>query len=388
MPDMQQLSNLKQQLISAIQINGPSLPVHLSKSIKQSPLFTSAFLAELVKDQKLKTSNLKVGSSPLYYLVGQEHLLEKFSEHLNSREQQAFHQIKTEQVIKDQDLDPPVRIAIKSIPDFAVPIQVRVGNEVTLFWKYFQLSNQETRGLIQKIVTTPEREKKKSVPDQSQVTETQQPTQSIRQEPTVLERAQDSEKSQKILTSQQPISPIQPTPILSNAPAQTQTAQQSISPSNPEQTPAFVAPITPSPIQPEPNNTNRDLQPNKQDLQLTDSPKPKIPKLPKPPVQHEFPQKIKQYLQAKDIEILETFSEKKKEYTAKVRTDELFGKQVYYLIAKEKKNITDTDLTLALQQAQTEKMPALILSPGKLNKKAQDYRATWHNLLKFEKLNI
>ena len=98
MPDMQQLNNLKQQLISAIQTKGPSLPVQLSKLIKQSPLFTSAFLAELVKDQKLKTSNLKVGSSPLYYLEGQESQIEKFSEHLNPREQQAFNQIKTEQV--------------------------------------------------------------------------------------------------------------------------------------------------------------------------------------------------------------------------------------------------------------------------------------------------
>ena len=83
-----------------------------------------------------------------------------------------------------------------------------------------------------------------------------------------------------------------------------------------------------------------------------------------------------------------SLSKKKKEFSAKIRLDTILGKQEFYLIAKDKKNITDTDLTLAHQQAQSKKMPALILSPGNLNKKAQPHLQEWKNLIKFEKLKL
>ena len=80
--------------------------------------------------------------------------------------------------------------------------------------------------------------------------------------------------------------------------------------------------------------------------------------------------------------------EKKSSLMAKVRNDSPFGKQEYLLIAKDKKKVSEEDITLALHKAQLEKMPALFLSPGDIDKKSLDHAKTWRNLVKFEKIKF
>ena len=66
----------------------------------------------------------------------------------------------------------------------------------------------------------------------------------------------------------------------------------------------------------------------------------------------------------------------------------VFGKQEMLLIARDKKSISDNDLTLALQKAQVLKMPAFVISPGELSKKAKEYLVDWGNLVKWEKVKF
>ena len=66
----------------------------------------------------------------------------------------------------------------------------------------------------------------------------------------------------------------------------------------------------------------------------------------------------------------------------------MFGKQSYYLVSKDKKVISDNDLTVVLQRAQAEKMAGLVMCGGELNKKAREDLKEWGNLVKFEKLNF
>ena len=93
-------------------------------------------------------------------------------------------------------------------------------------------------------------------------------------------------------------------------------------------------------------------------------------------------------MSGREIEVLEVIMDKKKEFIAKIRTNHIFGKQEYYLVAKDKKNVSDNDLTVVLQKAQSEKMPAIIMSLGELNKKGKDYVSQWGNLIKFEKMEF
>ena len=104
--NLEKLKQNKDRILSLINMRGPSLPVQIGKAIGLEPLFASAFLSELYAEGRIKLSNLRVGSSPLYYLPGQEQMLEKFVEYLNQREKEAFQILKKENLLEDEKLSP------------------------------------------------------------------------------------------------------------------------------------------------------------------------------------------------------------------------------------------------------------------------------------------
>lgn len=135
----QDTTPIKEKIISFLRKNGPSLPVHIARDINMSILFTSAFLSELLSEKKVKTSNMRVGSSKLYLLNDQENQLEKFAHHLKSKEREAFNLLKEKKFLKDSEQEPAIRVAIREIKDFAVPF--KKGEEVV--WRYFTISENE-----------------------------------------------------------------------------------------------------------------------------------------------------------------------------------------------------------------------------------------------------
>jgi len=292
MPDLVKLQENKQKIISVIKLRGPSFPARISRETGISPLFVSAFLAELVSDKKLKISDMKIGSSPLYFTEGQESSLEKFIDYLNPKEKEAFLKLKQSQILQDDKQEPAIRVTLRKLKDFALPVTVRIDSQTKLFWKYFLIPNDQTKQKIQEALT-----------GKSQETIKKQ----------VQQRLEQDAKKPQIIRKQTKTKPVQTS---------------------------------------------------------------------------EFVNLIKDYLSARDIEILEEISSKKKEFISKIRLDEAFGKQEYFLIAKDKRKITINDLTIALQNAQTQKMPSLLLSPGEPDKKAQEYLKEWRNLIKFEKIKL
>lgn len=113
------LQRTKDQILAHIAAKGPSLPATISSEIRVQPLFVSAFLSELYREEKVLMSHLKVGTSSLYLLPGQEKMLENFIQHLNVREREVFHLLKQRKFLKDSELSPALRVAIRSINDFA-----------------------------------------------------------------------------------------------------------------------------------------------------------------------------------------------------------------------------------------------------------------------------
>ena len=139
---------VKEKIVSFIVRRGPSLPVHIAKEINNSILFTSAFLSELISEKRLRISKLNVGNSSLYFIPGQEFLLENFSHHLKSKEKEAFELLKQKKILKDSEQHPAIRIAVREIKDFAIPFK----KEDQIYWKYLTVSDQE---LIDKIKEMP-----------------------------------------------------------------------------------------------------------------------------------------------------------------------------------------------------------------------------------------
>ena len=135
----QDTTQLKEKIISTIRSRGPSLPVHIAKEINMSMLFASAFLSELISEKKIKTSNLRVGSSPLYLIRGQEEKLENFSNYLKSKEKDAFVLIRDKSFLKDSNQEPAIRVALRAIKDFAIPFK----KQDEIYWRYFKIPESE-----------------------------------------------------------------------------------------------------------------------------------------------------------------------------------------------------------------------------------------------------
>tara|TARA_Y100000031_G_scaffold151764_1_gene193618 strand:+ start:206 stop:1060 length:855 start_codon:yes stop_codon:yes gene_type:complete len=135
----QDTSGIKEKIIFVFKKRGPSLPVHVAQETGMSILFASAFLSELLAEKKIKISNMKVGSSPLYFISGQEFMLEKFSEFLNSKEKESFILLKEKKILKDSEQNPAIRVALRNLKDFAIPFN---KNE-EIYWKYFNLPKED-----------------------------------------------------------------------------------------------------------------------------------------------------------------------------------------------------------------------------------------------------
>ncbi len=136
---VQDTSLVKEKIMSFLKVRGPSLPVHISREIDSSILFSSAFLSELLSEKRIRVSHMRVGSSPIYFILGQEHLLEKFSQYLKSREKEAFFLLKEKRFLKDREQIPAIRVALREIRDFALPFNL--GEEV--IWRYFLVPESE-----------------------------------------------------------------------------------------------------------------------------------------------------------------------------------------------------------------------------------------------------
>jgi hypothetical protein len=308
MTDIQKVLQTKERILDFIKKSGPNLPVKVASAVGMSNLFTAAFMSELIAEQKLKISNMRVGSSPLYYIESQEEQLQKYVEYLNHKEKEAFRKLKESQILQDDELDPAIRIAMRSIKDFAVQLQImNDNNEQKIFWKIHTLSNNLAKELIE--------------------------------------------------------NKLNPKPVISEAKKQLKEEKL------------------------EEQQTKEAIE-KTEEINIFDSKENKQTKKAQKELNFPFVNTIKEILNEKNFEILSESLIKKKEYVARIRTDTHLGKQEFYLVAKDKKKVNIEDLVSLQQKSQTEKMPAIILSPGDIDKKALDYYKEWKNLLKHEKIKL
>jgi len=152
----QDTAPIKEKIVSVIQSRGPSMPVHIANSTGMTLIFSSAFLSELVHEKKIKMSFMRIGSSPLYFLPEQEEQLENFSNYLRSKEKEAFAILKERKLVKDEELDPAIRVAIRGIKDFAIPLE----KEGKRYWKYFTTKLEDIQEKPKEIEKPVEVEKK------------------------------------------------------------------------------------------------------------------------------------------------------------------------------------------------------------------------------------
>jgi len=374
MQKMEEVSRSKDRILSVLRAKGPCLPVQIAKEIDFSPLFASAFLSELKGEGKVKISNMRVGSSPLYYLPGQEGMLEKFSGYLNQREKEAFFHLRDKKVLEDSEQTPVMRVALRAIKDFAHSSKVRVGGESKTYWKYFDMSDEEVartirKGSVQSVrpkVEPPVEEVRKDIESGKEDSYGAIPSPSRGDGGDVGESVQG--------VSVLPTHPIgEKTNSGKSSEARGGVVKSSVASEVKEaESKSWLDGVS--------KEVQRVLK-AEEERPLAEKKKAKV-------VESEFAINVKDYISAKDIEILEVISERKRDFEAVVRIDTMLGKQEFYLVAKDKKSVSDNDFVMALQKAQERKMLAAVFSTGEMNKKGKDHLEQWGNLVKFERLRF
>lgn len=143
---MEDSNSSKKKIIESLKIKGPSLPVHMASQIGVSSLFAGAFLSELAKEKEIKISSMKVGGSPLYFLQGQESLLEKFYQYLPGKEREAFLLLQKNKILEDNKQQPAIRVALRSIKDFASPFL----KDEMVWWRFHSITEQQVKEMLEK----------------------------------------------------------------------------------------------------------------------------------------------------------------------------------------------------------------------------------------------
>jgi len=300
--------------LNYVHANGPVLPVQISKAINTNIILASAILAELVSLKKVKLTHQNIGSSPLYYVVGQEEKLEpRLRDKIGGRKKEALDLLKEKGVVDESELEPAIRVAIKEIKDFAIPLNVTFNNQTFNFWKWYLMSSEEVRSRINSIL-----------------------------KPEPIHEPQ----AQKPLPIEEPQAP-KPLPIEE--------------PQAPEHLPMPV---------------EEPLEPQKTEIQETIG-EPEIKETKKKEVEESrdilgFYKEIDAYFKKNNIKILkEEIIKRDREFNFIIAISSNLGELKYFVKVKNKKKINDADISLAYSQAQIENLPLIYLTNGEIIKKAQ-----------------
>jgi len=184
---------IKERILSLLRRRGPSLPVHIAKETGLSILFAGAFLSELVADKQIKFTDMKVGSSPIYFLKEHAYMLEKFSQHLNSREKEAFLLLRDKKFLRDEEQSPVIRVALREIKDFAIPLNI----SGKIIWRYYLASESEfSQQMAQQIIRI---EKTEESPKIEIVKIEDKPVEIIKEEPAEIKIQKQKKEQQEEL---------------------------------------------------------------------------------------------------------------------------------------------------------------------------------------------
>ncbi len=334
----QNLENSKQKIMSFINSNGPSVPVRISHHLGIDSILASAFLSELLSDKKLKISKMKVGSSPLYFIPGQEMKLENFTNYLSGKEREAFDLLREKKVLRDDVQYPAIRVALRGIPDFA--FSFRQGD--VIYWRYFSVGEQEVIGMIRG--DEPKKEE-------------------------LIERGISTDYQKNHF------------PVLGGyevARGQTEFIQPKVE--NEVKKEAVENLKAESSYGGEKNDEKGESE-EKPLISVKQKKGGKVKE------KSDFVAGVENFLEKNDFFVHKEIGFKKREYEAHVKVDSQLGKMMMLCLAKDKKSVTENDLMIALQRVHDEKMPVLIVSPGELNNKAEVKMGELGGLVFFKKLD-
>ncbi|HLP79923.1 MAG TPA: hypothetical protein VK158_04770 [Acidobacteriota bacterium] len=330
------------QLLALVREYGPVLPTDLTSRTGQNSMIIGAMLSTLIAEKKLKYTNAKWGGSPLYYTEEQTELIQKIYPHLNEKDRRAFDLLKAAQVLEDVEQTPLVRACLRSLKDFAIPLNVTTPDSTVLFWKWYLTPDAASQQLITNILAPRYAKNETASVKEASVKETVKETAAPKKETQVMPEAKSLQ--QKMTSDSRPQTP---------APVAQKPAKKVVSPISPTQTSHMQT---------------------QNHMQSHQSP---MPGYAHPLPVDEFLDELKGKLAEKDIVVISAdIVKKKSELDLRIVVPTALGNVTYYAKAKKKKKSTEADLSQAVVKGQLVRLPAVYISYGELNKKANEMLKT------------
>ncbi len=312
-----QIQVIKDKAVQIVRSRGPVLPVQLTKEIGTNVIFASAILSELVDTKALRISHTKVGGSPVYYVAGQEAKLQALRDKLNDKQQKAFDMLKQQKILRDSEQEPVIRVSLREIKDFAHQLNVTLESYNEIFWKWYMVSDAEAEPLIRKKLETLIKKQEMKPKDNMQ--------KHLKEIEDSLEKLDSKKEPEKISEEKIPVKKIK-----------VKTGKRKAKEKSVESQATLI----------EENKIDE-----KDKLMVK--------------VAEQFKKDNIQFMTIKQVR-------KNKDFEGTIKIPSAVGSITYFLKAKDKKKVTDSDLSLLYVQSQMKKMPILFAVTGDLTKKAKD----------------
>jgi hypothetical protein len=334
------------KILEFLRLNGPSLPTKVAKNIAKDIIIASAFLSDLKSRKKVNISSLKIGGSPLYFLPGQEEKLYDFAAgNMNPKDFDVLQDLKEKKIFRESDLELLPKVALRSLKDFAIPLQVTVGNQAELFWKWHLLPDEETNELIRDKLSIKNKE--------PEVVEDLAP-----EEIKTSDKEVQKELKEEMVTKEgNSVSVEVPDKPETEKLVAEETPKKKDKKEEPEE----------ETIEHAINNVIKEKKPFLQKF------KDKVVRKKRKAITEDFVPLIEKFFKSSEINIEQKETVRKNsEINFMVHVPSVVGKIKYFCKAKKKLRCDEKDLSTAFMESQIKKLPLLFLYSNEINKKAQE----------------
>ncbi len=366
----------KEDVLRFVQTKGPLIPSHLIGLLQSNTIMIGAALSELSSDGNVKISHMKVGGSPLYFLDEQKVKLQDFYKYLNEKDRRTFDLLKQQKVLRDSEVTPLLRVSLRNIKDFAVPVEIEHNGSKELFWRWYLTDKQEAISLIRGLLglqivkkKVEENKVKDKFVEKKVITENIIPSQPVLEQK-ILRGKEELKREEIVSSSLFDKKKELETKIERESEKENIVSSFVEKKEQKEQRQIKKKQIETITVEKQTVHHEQFIQPSKEQTILlsaqtlletsTDS----------------LLLKCKQFFSEKNIHVKElTIIKKEKEITAVIALPSAIGEIIYFCAMKQKKKVNENELASIYLEAQNKKLPAFVLIQGDFTKKAYEKAA-------------